>query len=155
MGARCHLGLPVVAVCPPRLEDGTPFPTRYWLSCPLARKRVARLEAAGGVREAQRRVESDPATLEAMRRAHRRYARERDGTLPQDGRPRPSGGVGGVARDGGIKCLHAHLADHWSGHANPVGAWVAERIGPLCCRVPCVVGEGDARPVPNPAWHGE
>ena len=47
--ARCHLGLPLVVAVPPILDDGTPFPTRYWLSCPLATKRVARLESAGAI----------------------------------------------------------------------------------------------------------
>ena len=40
--ARCHLGLPVVVAVPPILEDGTPFPTRYWLTCPLAVTRIGR-----------------------------------------------------------------------------------------------------------------
>ena len=35
-GSRCHLGLPVVVRVPPILDDGTPFPTHYWLTCPLA-----------------------------------------------------------------------------------------------------------------------
>ena len=39
----CHLGLPVVVETPPILDDGTPFPTRYWLTCPLAVKRVSRI----------------------------------------------------------------------------------------------------------------
>ena len=38
--ARCPLQLPVVVAVPPLLDDGTPFPTRYWLTCPLARLRV-------------------------------------------------------------------------------------------------------------------
>ena len=46
---RCHLGLPVVITVPPLLDDGTPFPTRYWLCCPLAQRRVGRLESSGGV----------------------------------------------------------------------------------------------------------
>jgi hypothetical protein len=39
--ARCHLGLPVVIQVPPRLDDGTPFPTLYWLTCPLATTLIA------------------------------------------------------------------------------------------------------------------
>ncbi|MDH5615312.1 MAG: DUF501 domain-containing protein, partial [Acidimicrobiia bacterium] len=58
---RCPLHLPVVVAVPPLLEDGTPFPTRYWLTCPLARIRVGRLESVGGVRAMERWVESDPA----------------------------------------------------------------------------------------------
>ncbi|MGB5416738.1 MAG: DUF501 domain-containing protein, partial [Polyangiales bacterium] len=50
---RCSLGLPIVAEVPPILDTGEPFPTRYWLTCPLAHRRIARLEAEGGVRAAQ------------------------------------------------------------------------------------------------------
>ena len=44
----CPLGLPVVIQVPPILDDGTPFPTMYWLTCPLAQKRIGRLEGLGG-----------------------------------------------------------------------------------------------------------
>src|SRR5690606_33164257 len=53
---RCALGLPVVLEVDPVLDDGAPFPTLYWLSCPLAHRRVARLEAAGGVRAMDQRA---------------------------------------------------------------------------------------------------
>ena len=54
--SRCHLGLPVVVQVPPLLDDGTPFPTLYWLSCPLAAKRVGRVESVGGVKTMERRA---------------------------------------------------------------------------------------------------
>lgn len=47
VASRCDLGLPVVIKVPPLLGDGTPFPTLYWLTCPLASRRVARIESAG------------------------------------------------------------------------------------------------------------
>ena len=63
-----------------------------------------------------------------LARAHARYAAERDAALPDDySGPRPSGGVGGTRR--GVKCLHAHLAWHLAGGDDPVGRWVAERLG--------------------------
>ena len=49
--ARCHLALPVVIEVPPLLDDGTPFPTLYWLTCPLARARV-QLRKASALRRA-------------------------------------------------------------------------------------------------------
>ena len=55
--ARCPLQLPVVLAVPPRLDTGEPFPTRYWLSCPLAHKRIARLEAQVRADERELRVE--------------------------------------------------------------------------------------------------
>ncbi len=142
----CHLDLPVVVEVPPILDDGTPFPTRFWLTCPLATKRIGRLEGIGGVKRMEAKAEADPVFGERLARAHRRYAAERDALVPAGVDIRPSGGVGGAAR--GVKCLHAHYADHRAGNDNPVGELVAAWIEPLDCRVPCVV---DGRP--NPDWH--
>ncbi|MDX1691576.1 MAG: DUF501 domain-containing protein [Acidimicrobiia bacterium] len=142
---RCHLGLPVVTRVPPLLDDGTPFPTRYWLSCPLAVRRIGRLEAGGGVRAMDRRAERLPEFGERLEAAHRRYAADRDAALPDGASPVPSGGVGGAAA--GVKCLHAHYADHAAGNDNPVGQLVAPWVEPLDCTEPCVVD--GAR---NPRW---
>ena len=60
---RCNLGLPVVAEVPPVLDSGEPFPTRYWLTCPLAHRRIARLEGRGGVRAAQAKIDADSESL--------------------------------------------------------------------------------------------
>jgi hypothetical protein len=115
-------GEPVVIRNDPLLEDGTPMPTRYWLVAADLCDRVSRLEAAGGVREAEAAV--DPVVLAA---AHDRYAAERDAALPAGHTgPRPSGGVGGTRR--GVKCLHAHFAWHLAGGDDPVGTWVEERL---------------------------
>jgi uncharacterized protein len=116
-------GSPVVLRNAPLLDDGTPMPTRWWLVGEPERTLVSRLEADGGVRTAE--AEVDPAALAA---AHDRYAAERDAALPpgHDG-PRPSGGVGGTRR--GVKCLHAHYAWYLAGGDDPVGAWVAARLG--------------------------
>lgn len=145
VAARCHLGLPVVAVVPPVLDDGTPFPTRYWLSCPLAQARVGRLEAAGGVRRMDARSVADPRFGERLAAAHARYRAERDAAVPEDAVHVPTGGVAGSTR--GVKCLHAHYADHAAGNDNPVGEATAPWVEPLDCVVPCVVD--GAR---NPAW---
>ncbi len=116
-------GAPVVISNEPFLRDGTPMPTRYWLVDPDLRARVGGLEAAGGVRDAEASV--DPETLAET---HRRYAAERDALIPPGwSGPRPSGGVGGTRR--GVKCLHAHLAWWLAGGDDPVGAWVAGRLG--------------------------
>jgi hypothetical protein len=115
-------GSPVVLRNAPLLHDGTPMPTRYWLVGEPERTEVSRLEAAGGVKQAER--ELDPAALAA---AHVRYAQERDAALPSGhAGPRPSGGVGGTRE--GVKCLHAHYAWHLAGGDDPVGRWVAARL---------------------------
>lgn len=143
--SRCPLGLPTVVRVPPLLDDGTPFPTRYWLTCPLAVRRVGRIEGAGGVRIMDERAGADPRFGERLAAAHERYAAERDAALPPGAHPRPSGGVAGSRA--GVKCLHAHVADHVAGNDNPVGEAVAAELGVLECTDPCVTPEG-----PNPAW---
>jgi len=146
---RCHLGLPIVVEVPPLLDDGEPFPTRYWLTCPLAHRRIARVEGRGGVREAQARLDSDPTFAKRVREAHARYAHERDARLPEGTTHRPSGGVGGSS--GGVKCLHAHYADHSAGNENPIGANVAVEVGEPDCELPCVdFVDGKLRR--NPDW---
>ncbi len=147
---RCTLGLPIVAEVPPILDTGEPFPTRYWLTCPLAHRRIARLEARGGVRMAQAKLEVDVALGAQLASAHERYERERDALLSPGVHPRPSGGVGGSS--GGVKCLHAHYADHAAGNANPIGLDVARTIGEPGCNVPCVM-QIDGRIQRNPNWH--
>jgi hypothetical protein len=146
---RCPLGLPVVAEVPPLLDDGEPFPTRYWLTCPLAHRRIARIEARGGVREMQARIDAQPELAAEVRATHARYATERDALLPIDARHRPSGGVGGSS--GGVKCLHAHYADYAAGNENPIGREVAREVGALDCTEPCIdFVDGSLRR--NPDW---
>lgn len=113
---------PVVLRNDPLLADGTPMPTRYWLISRSVVAAVGRLEAAGGVRQAEREISA--AEIAA---AHARYAAERDAALPvgYSGRA-PSGGVAGTRE--GVKCLHAHYAWYLAGGDDPVGRWVAERI---------------------------
>jgi uncharacterized protein len=115
-------GGPVVIANEPFLRDGTPMPTRYWLVDPELRVLVGRVEAAGGVREAERQVDGA-----ALVEGHRRYGAERDALIPEGwAGPRPSGGVGGTRQ--GVKCLHAHLAWWLAGGDDVVGAWVADRL---------------------------
>lgn len=143
--ARCHLGLPVVIRVPPHLEDGTPFPTLFWLTCPLATTRVGRLEGAGGVKRMESKAAADPVFGAAIQGAHRDYETERDRLIADPEAPRPTGGVGGTTE--GVKCLHAHFAHHAAGGQNPVGELVGDWIGPLDCEVRCVV-DGAM----NPEW---
>lgn len=116
-------GDPVVLRNDPLLDDGTPMPTRYWLIGKTTVAAIGRLEAGGGVREAEAAVDA-----ELLAQAHQRHEIERDAALPADYvGPRPSGGVGGTRQ--GVKCLHAHYAYFLAGGDDPVGQWVAERIG--------------------------
>lgn len=134
----CHLGLPVVLEVHPN-KEGRPFPTLYYLTCPLARIRVSRIEAAGGVGEWTSRVESDPQLAAELEAAHEAYARARAEHLdPQD--PLSELVNGGVAGGQGVKCLHAHYAHARAGGQNPIGEAVQAEIEPLDCASGCVAG---------------
>lgn len=147
---RCSLGIPVVIKVPPHLDDGTPFPTTFWLTCPLAARRIGRLEASGGVKRADARVQTDEAFADRYRAAAERYHRDRAAMVTEDApQHQPSGGVGGSQR--GVKCLHAHYADYAAANDNPVGEDTARSVEPLNCSVPCV-RQGDGTVARNPAW---
>ncbi|MHB8466046.1 MAG: DUF501 domain-containing protein [Acidimicrobiales bacterium] len=120
--ARTSSGDPVVIRNAPLLADGTPMPTRYWLVGETEAAAIGRLEAAGGVRQAESEVDAAE-----LAEAHRRYAAERDAAIASTWTgPRPSGGVGGTRV--GVKCLHAHYAWYLSGGDDPVGRWVVAHL---------------------------
>lgn len=138
VAARCEHGLPSVVRTSPVLEDGTPFPTLYWLTCPLASRAVGKLESTGVMAELTDALRGDPALAAAYRDAHERYRKDRDGDL--EGRDESAGGM-----PGRVKCLHALYA-HELADANPMGAIVRERIEPLGCPAPCVEAGDDGVP---------
>jgi hypothetical protein len=115
-------GDPLVIRNHPVLDDGRPMPTRFWLLQSAVGTRISRLEAAGGVTRAEH--ELDPADIA---RTHAAYAVERDAAIPPThAGPRPTGGVGGTRQ--GVKCLHAHYANHLAGGDDVVGRWVDEQL---------------------------
>jgi exopolyphosphatase / guanosine-5'-triphosphate,3'-diphosphate pyrophosphatase len=118
--ARCSLEHPLVIRNHPLDLDGRPFPTLYWLTCPDADRKVAALESEGWID----RLEIEFAWK--LERIHRAYAEDRARDVPE---ARNWGGVGGTRV--GLKCLHAHYANHIAGADDAVGAWVAERVEPV------------------------
>lgn len=140
IAARCRYGLPAVVRTAPRLENGEPFPTLYWLTCPAAVGACGRLESEGFMREMNERLAQDPALAAAYEKAHADYIRDRNSSAELPGDP----GVGGMP--GRVKCLHALYAHEAATGANPVGALVRDRIEPLDCPGPCVV---DGAPAPG------
>jgi hypothetical protein len=104
VAARCPSGHPAVVQTSPRLEDGTPFPTLYYLTCPRLTSLVSTLEASGLMREMTERLGTDPDLAAAYLAAHRRYLAERDAIEPL-GHEVSAGGM-----PGRVKCLHVHVA---------------------------------------------
>lgn len=113
VAARCPSGHPSVVQTSPRLEDGTPFPTLYYLTCPRLTSLVSRLEASGLMREMTDRLATDEDLAAAYLAAHRSYLAQRDAIEPL-GTEVSAGGM-----PGRVKCLHVHVA-----HALAVGPGV-------------------------------
>jgi uncharacterized protein len=135
---RCPCGLPDVVETTPRLADGTPFPTLFYLTCPRAVAACSRLESDGLMRAMNARLAEDPNLAARYRAAHEDYLARRDeiGVVPE---------IAGASAGGmptRVKCLHALL-----GHAlavgpgvNPFGDDVRERTEPWWADGPCVPG---------------
>lgn len=124
--ARCPDGHPLVIRNAPFDADGKPFPTLFWLTCPAASKAVSRLEAEGWISRLNDRLTEETDLSAAVERAHEEHAKERARGHPG---AEAFGGVGGTRT--GVKCLHAHYANHIAGGEDPVGSWTAERIEPI------------------------
>ncbi len=101
VAVRCPFGRPAVTEQEPFDDDGHPFPTQFYVTCPHLVAAISRLEAAGGVERWSRTVDGDPElarSLEAAQAAQRAL------------RPELDAGIGGSTRAGSLKCLHAHAA---------------------------------------------
>lgn len=137
VAVRCGWGMPAVLRVAPHLGDGTPFPTMFWLSCPLASKEVGRLEASGVMQDLNRRLQEEPELSAEYAAASDRYVAARN----RLGEPVPrNDSAGGMPVR--VKCLHTLYAHHLATRDNPVGKWVADRVEPMPCPAPCVSVEG-------------
>jgi uncharacterized protein len=130
---RCGWGLPAVMRVDPALADGTPFPTMFWLSCPVASKAVGRLEAEGTMVGLNERLRRDDELAAEYAAASERYVSARNQLGPRVPRDDSAGGM--PVR---VKCLHTLYGHHLATRDNPIGAWVAEQLEPLPCAAPCV-----------------
>ncbi|MCW2504214.1 MAG: hypothetical protein JWO79_2498 [Actinomycetia bacterium] len=104
---RCPCGSPDVVETLPRLPDGTPFPTTYYLTCPRAAAAIGTLESSGLMREMTERLAADPELAAQYTAAHEDYLARRSalGSVPE---------IDGISAGGmptRVKCLHV-LAGH-------------------------------------------
>jgi hypothetical protein len=130
--ARCVCGNPLVAATAPRLSNGTPFPTTFYLTHPVITSAVSRLEASGVMNEMNERLAGDEALSAAYRSAHEAYLAARNaigercgiGAVPE---------IDGISAGGmptRVKCLHV-LAGHSLAAGpgvNPLGDEALDRI---------------------------
>ncbi len=128
VATRCVCGRPLVVRTAPRLDDGTPFPTTFYLTAPPAVKAVSTLEASGLMKEMSERLTTDAELAAAYQRAHEDYLARRAelGDVPE---------IDGVSAGGmptRVKCLHVLV-----GHSlavgpgvNPLGDEALELLAP-------------------------
>lgn len=131
----------------PRLRDGSPFPTRWYLTCVRLTAAVSTLESSGFMVSANERLATDPGFRAQYRAAHDAYVSGRDAVLSV---PEIAGVSGGGMPDR-VKCLHALVAHSLAvgPGVNPVGDQVVAELtaaGTWPCARPCVdpAAEGDA-----------
>lgn len=133
---RCPAGHPGVVRTRPRLPDGTPFPTLYYLTCPKATAACSSLEAGGVMADMTQRLVSDPGLAADYRAAHEAYLTDRAtlGDVPE---------IAGVSAGGmptRVKCLHALVAHSLAvgPGVNPLGDEAVRLLGDAWHRGDCI-----------------
>ena len=132
---RCACGAPDVVKTQPRLDDGTPFPTTYYLTCPRKTSAIGTLESSGLMREMEERLRTDPDLAARYRAAHESYLADRAAL----GTPPEIDGISAGGMPDRVKCLHvlaAHALAAGPG-VNPLGDEVLERMGEVWHANPC------------------
>jgi uncharacterized protein len=124
VAVRCAHGFPAVTEQAPFGDDGRPFPTTYYLTCPWLVAGIARLEAAGGVERWSDAAAADPALAASLARADREQ---------RELRPELDVGIGGTREPGRLKCLHAHAAFALARPGYELGEAIVEEAGERWC----------------------
>lgn len=127
VGARCACGKPAVTVTLPRLPEGSPFPTVFYLSLPYLVREASHLEANGVMAEFNESLAEDDELRSAYVRAHESYLERRGvlGDVPE---------ISGISAGGmpvRVKCLHALVGYSISAGPGvcPIGDKALEMIG--------------------------
>lgn len=125
IAARSATGEPLVVATAPRLEDGTPFPTTFYLTHPAYVAECSRLEASGIMAEWTSEVGEDEDLAAAYAAAHRAYldVRSEIGTAAglADVEEIEDYSAGGMPTR--VKCLHALVGHSLAAGpgVNPIG----------------------------------
>ncbi|MFZ0530274.1 MAG: DUF501 domain-containing protein [Propionicimonas sp.] len=136
---RCPCGKPGVVATRPRLPDGTPFPTTYYLTCPRAAAACSTLEADGLMAEMTERLAADPDLAAGYAAAHRAYLEDR----AELGLVGEIDGISAGGMPDRVKCLHALAAHSLAAGpgVNPLGDETLDRLGEFWRR-PCLEDRG-------------
>lgn len=124
VAARCVCGAPTVVATAPRLPDGSPFPTLYYLTHPGATAAMSRLEAAHVMTELQGMLE-DEGLATRYAAAHAAYIADRDAVERVD----ELAGFSAGGMPTRVKCLHALAAHSLAAGpgVNPIGDLALDR----------------------------
>lgn len=149
VGHRCPCGNPDVVTTEPRLPNGTPFPTTFYLTCPRAASRIGTLEGSGLMKEMQDRLSEDPELAAAYRTAHESYLAFRGSLAQESGHDVPE--IEGISAGGmpdRVKCLHVLAGQSLAmgRGVNPLGDEVLDLLGDWWDSGPCV-SAGDSNDV--------
>lgn len=106
IAARCVCGNPVVVKTKPRLEDGTPFPTVYYLTLPAATSAISTLEAEGLMNKLQAQLATDEELASNYQSAHESYLADR----AELGFVAEIEGISAGGMPQRVKCLHSLVA---------------------------------------------
>jgi uncharacterized protein len=141
IGHRCPCGNPDVVTTLPRLPNGTPFPTTYYLTCPRAASRIGTLEGSGLMKQMQDRLAEDPELAAAYAAAHDAYLAARDALAAGAGQDVPE--IAGISAGGmpdRVKCLHVLAGQSLAQGrgVNPLGDEVLDALGEWWATGPCV-----------------
>lgn len=141
IGHRCPCGNPDVVTTEPRLPNGTPFPTTFYLTCPRAASRIGTLEGTGVMKQMQERLGEDAELAADYRAAHEAYLAARAQVGEAAGLDVPE--IEGISAGGmpdRVKCLHvlAGQALAMGRGVNPLGDEVLDRLGEWWAAGPCV-----------------
>lgn len=133
---RCPCGRPDVVSTDPRLPDGTPFPTTFYLTCPRAVSRIGTLEGSGLMREMQQRLAEDETLAASYAAAHESYLAAR----AELGEVAEIAGISAGGMPDRVKCLHvlAGQALAQGRGVNPLGDEVLDLLGSWWDSGPCV-----------------
>lgn len=129
--ASCSFGRPTVIVSPSRFDDGTPFPTYAWLTCPHLLELVSAAESAGEAAGFAQRASTDEALAAGLRAIDERV-RELRASESGGADACATVGIGGQRDPLGVKCLHVHVALALLGEADPIGIELLASIDREC-----------------------
>ncbi|TYB92457.1 MAG: DUF501 domain-containing protein [Kosmotoga sp.] len=135
---KCIWGFPRV-IRSSLIKNSRPFPTIFWLTCPLLHKSVSKMEEKGMIKFFEKKLKNDQKIKERFLKAHKATKEMRKFLLPKETpfwikKELFSKGIGGTRNFFAVKCLHLQLANFLGGIDNPIGEEVWKSIHVVNCQ---------------------